>query len=97
MIRLGPDNQSLRILIPQNDRISWTCSGLVNLFLVELFHQRRYSTKLFAVDHLKNAGLARNNRFKPLFKLANDVLSSLNIARRTGHNQASRRGVDGNG
>ena len=97
MIRLGPDNQSLRVLVPQNDRISRTGSSFVNLFLVELLHQRRDAAKLFTIEHLKNAGLAGDNWFPPLLKLPHDVLSGLNIARRTGHNQASGRGIDGNG
>ena len=97
MIRLGPDNQSLRVLVPQNDRISRTGSCLVNLFLVEFLHQRRDTAKLFTIEHLKNARLAGNNWFPPLLKLPHDVISGLNIARRTGHNQASGRGVDGNG
>ena len=97
MIRLGPNNQSLRVLVPQNDRISRTGSGFVNLFLVQLFHQRRDAAQLFTIEHFKNTGLAGNYRFPPLLKLPHDVLSGLNIARRTGHNQASGRGVDGNG
>ena len=97
MIRFCPDNQSLRVLVPQNNRIRRTGSGFVNLFLVQLLHQWRHLAKLFTIEHLKNTGLARNNWFSALLKLPHDVLSGLNIARRTGHNQASGRGVDGNG
>ena len=97
MIRLGADNQPVCVFVPQDDRISRAGSRLVDLFLVELLHQRRDAAKLFTIAHLKNAGLAGNNRFPPLLKLPHDVFSGLDIARGTGHNQAPGRGVDRNG
>ena len=79
MIRFGPDNQSLRVLVPQDDRISRTGSRLFNLFLVKPLHQWCDAAKLFTVEHLKDASLAGNNWFPPLLKLPHDVLSGLNI------------------
>ena len=97
MVRLGPDNQSLRILVPQDDRISRPGSRLFNLLLIKPLHQWCDAAKLITVEHLKYASLAGNNWFSPLLKLPHDVLSGLNITRRSGHDQAPGRDVDRNG